>query len=58
MGRYNKAASHAGNDILVKWHSSTGEFVIIGNARKVSNKVLKALVAGESAPGWEPVTEF
>jgi hypothetical protein len=50
MSNFTNAAYNEKNDVLVKWNSE--RFVIIGDDRKVSNKALNALIAGEFPKGW------
>lgn len=47
---YTNAAYNAKNDVTVKWN--TERFVIIGDDRKVSNKTLTVLIAGDMPKGW------
>jgi len=50
MTDFTNAARCEKNDILVKWNAD--RFVIIGDSRKVSNKVLNALIGGAMPAGW------
>lgn len=47
---YTNAAYNSQKDVLVKWNAE--RFVIIGDDRKVSNKVLTQLVSGVLPKGW------
>ena len=47
---YTNAAYNAKNDVTVKWNNE--RFVIIGDDRKVSNKTLTVLIAGDMPKGW------
>ena len=44
-------AYNSKTEILVKWNAE--RFVIIGDDRRVSDKVLNKLIAGELPAGWE-----
>ena len=48
---YTNAAYNPAKDILVKWNAE--RFVIIGDDRKVSDKVLMALIGGAFPKGWQ-----
>jgi hypothetical protein len=50
MSEFTNAARNESTEILVKWNAE--RFVIIGDARKVNNKTLNRLIAGEFPKGW------
>ena len=51
MTTYTNAAFNSKTGIIVKWNAE--RFVIIGDDRKVSDKVLNALIGGTMPKDWE-----
>lgn len=51
MNTYTNAARNEAKDVEVKWNAE--RFVIIGDDRKVSDKVLNQLIGGQLPKGWQ-----